>query len=58
MFKTYQKRWNGIQIQKGVRVGEIENPAWIYHEFYLWDLEGNQIRIHGYVHEKEKNDEK
>ncbi|WP_308639855.1 VOC family protein [Paenibacillus silvisoli] len=40
--------------EKGVRVGEIENPAWIYHEFYLWDLEDNQIRIHGFVHNQDE----
>ncbi|RXZ81389.1 VOC family protein [Paenibacillaceae bacterium] len=53
IFETHR-----ILKQKGVRVGEIENPAWVYHEFYLWDLEDNQIRIHGFVHEKEKNDVK
>ncbi|WP_274366014.1 VOC family protein [Paenibacillus thermotolerans] len=37
-------------ISKGVRVEEeIQNPAKNYHEFYFWDLEGNQIRVSGFV---------
>ncbi|MEF3302255.1 VOC family protein [Paenibacillus sp. GYB003] len=37
-------------LEKGVRVEpEMRNPAWIYHEFFVWDPEGNRIRLHGFV---------
>ncbi|WP_186321407.1 VOC family protein [Bacillus sp. FJAT-22090] len=34
--------------EKGVHVEEIENPILNYHEFYIQDLENNQIRFHGF----------
>lgn len=42
-------------MEKGVKIEtEVRNPAWIYHEFFLWDPDGNMIRMHGFVHDKNK----
>ncbi|RKN80563.1 VOC family protein [Paenibacillus ginsengarvi] len=44
-----------ILMEKGVRLdAEVRNPAWIYHEFFLWDPDGNMIRMHGFVQDKNK----
>ena len=34
---------------KGVKVEEIQNPIFNYHEFYFQDLDNNQIRVHSFV---------
>lgn len=45
IYKTYEELKN-----KGVKVeDEVQNPAKNYHEFYFWDLEGNKIRVSGFV---------
>ncbi|MBB4826487.1 catechol 2,3-dioxygenase-like lactoylglutathione lyase family enzyme [Sporosarcina luteola] len=38
---------------KGVDVEELTNPLLTYHEFYFTDLDYNQIRVHGFVQNKE-----
>ncbi|XEC96757.1 VOC family protein [Paenibacillus tarimensis] len=44
-----------ILMEKGITMeAEVRNPAWIYHEFFLWDPDGNKIRLHGFVHDKNK----
>lgn len=44
-----------VMKKKGIKVDdEVRIPAWIYHEFFLWDLDGNMIRMHGFAEDKLK----
>lgn len=44
IFETHR-----ILKEKGVHVDEIANPILNYHEFYIQDLDNNQIRIHSFM---------
>ncbi|MUT65376.1 VOC family protein [Paenibacillus sp. NEAU-GSW1] len=48
--KTYQ-----LLKGRGVRVDDLDNPYWVYHEFHLYDLEGNKLKIHGFSNDSNEH---
>lgn len=48
--KTYQ-----LLKGRGVRVDDLVNPYWVYHEFHFYDLEGNKLKIHGFSNDSNEH---